>query len=430
MKTMTATDLHEHLRHFAADYWERRSEVRSADAEKQLTAVLNGLVEKGVIRSWTGLKAVVPSAYCETQEVSIHVEVRSTDTPVEQWELDVHWPPPGHKERALLVVDLAKELNEFVSQGRGDYYVVHPGVAGDVYCTYVYLDEEDEWTVCVIADDDEKVLSKRERFAEAGLKLPTLVEWREMQRDLKARTEELERNDAFFRRLSAKLDTETIDIETLEAAFNTEMATAERVCQKLKDSILVRPQCVRSWESFHAKGGNEVEVTLRVSQKTFQYGMLPGLKDNRGVKVEEVPPMNEPPVRRDYTAMEDAVVLLRAKLLEHEPAALVDSVLMAGLRSAVGDDWYQHLVDRTEDVLSKSVKLPPRNNIASDDYVHLRPTGTGDFGRTVKTILFCGAAITEHNPPPTTYNIKKVTCPHCIVAYERKWQAYMEGKQR
>ena len=155
-----------------------------------------------------------------------------------------------------------------------------------------------------------------------------------------------------------------------------------------------------------------------------------GAANTKGLEelVDALEPKNEPPAARDYTAMEDAVIVLRAKLLEHLPEAMVDSVLMANLREVIGDDWYQMLVDHTPDVLSRSVKLPPRNNIANDDYVHLQPTGS-EFGKTVKTILFCGAAISESNPPPTTYSIKKVTCPHCIVAYERKWQAFMESKK-
>jgi hypothetical protein len=430
MMTMTATQLHAHLRHFAADYWGRRSSMRSVDAEKQLTSVLNGLVEKGVIRSWTGLEATVPSAYCEEQKVCIHVEVQSMGTVVERWELDVAWPPPGKDNDALLVVDLAKRMDEFVAQGRGDYYVVHPGVAGDIYCTYVYLDEEDEWTVCVITDDDEKVLSKRERFAEAGLKLPTILEWQEMQKDLKARDEELERNDAFFRRMSEKLDTETIDIETLEAAFNDEVAAAERVTKRLENFILIRPGDVMEYN---------VELDSRTTGAVLVEGMKVFMGHDELIRMTELVRegrkemfgalgnTEEPQLRALY-GMEDAFTLLRAKLLEHEPEALVDNVLMVGLREVIGDEWYQHLVDNTSRVLSKSVKLPPKNSIASDDYVHLKPTRS-DFGQTVKTILFCGAAISESSPPPTTHSAKKATCPNCLVAYERKWQAYMDSKK-
>lgn len=71
-------------------------------------------------------------------------------------------------------------------------------------------------------------------------------------------------------------------------------------------------------------------------------------------------PMNESPAARDYTAMEDAVIVLRAKLLETYLECLVDDLLLQPLRDVIGEDWFEMLVNNTDKVLETEVRMIPK----------------------------------------------------------------------
>jgi len=57
-------------------------------------------------------------------------------------------------------------------------------------------------------------------------------------------------------------------------------------------------------------------------------------------------------VHKDYSAMEDAVTVLRAKLIEFVDPSIVDGLLLQPLVNVIGQEWFEMLVEHTDDLLN------------------------------------------------------------------------------
>jgi hypothetical protein len=157
------------------------------------------------------------------------------------------------------------------------------------------------------------------------------------------------------------------------------------------------PRRITKWESWTPDGADytTLALTVQVPNRTFDM-WKPALGENREVReMVEVPfdnkhdpskitdliqqwraawpevasisdgiaveamkqRMNPPPAARDYTAMEEAVIVLRAALKEHVDESFIDGILMQPLIGTIGEGWYEALVNNTDKVLGTKVKL-------------------------------------------------------------------------
>ena len=185
-----------------------------------------------------------------------------------------------------------------------------------------------------------------------------------------------------------------------------------------RQRLNVGAKSIHTWESFQGEGSDRVKVTLVVDEKTFKYGMLPALEDNREVKTIDREAMDEEfdKIRKEV-AFSKALMVMRAALIdEGGVAALIDGLLMQPLIGVIGQETYDGLVAITGDILSETtVKMPDQGSFASHDYVHLKPTR----GSSWKGIYYCGGSHSESGKPPSTFSPRKTTCPQCLVRYRK-----------
>jgi hypothetical protein len=102
---------------------------------------------------------------------------------------------------------------------------------------------------------------------------------------------------------------------------------------------------------------DEVQKWLSGALSPSSTPTYPGKSHAESIVEKAEMPMNPPPVNRDYTAMEEAVIVLRAALLEHVDVEVVDGLLLQPLVDTIGEAWLEMLVKNTDDVLSTKVKV-------------------------------------------------------------------------